>query len=332
MSNFKVVVGVDVSKDYLSAAILKEESAVCFTSENNEISFEKELGKRLPKASLKDTLVAIESTGVYHLKLAYHLARSGYRVSLCNPLSTKRFAEMKLTRVKTDKKDAFLIAHYGKLEENLRPFKPKDETELLIEAKLKTLDDFQRQINILENQKSSTERQPLENVEELIKPYEKMIEALKKETKRIEKELEEISIKRYESEIRLLRSIPGIGMRMACVIVSFLQRFEGFSRAKEVTSYLGICPSPYESGKSVKRRGRISKKGNPYIRKVLYLCALSALRFNIACKELYERLLERGKAKKQALMAVANKLIRQAFGVLKSGIEYREDLAFGKER
>ena len=76
---------------------------------------------------------------------------------------------------------------------------------------------------------------------------------------------------------------------------------------------------------SVKKSGSIKKMGNPYARKILYMAALSAIRFNKYCRELYERLVSKGKAKKLALVAVAHKLLRQAYGVLKSRRSFDEN-------
>jgi transposase len=105
--------------------------------------------------------------------------------------------------------------------------------------------------------------------------------------------------------------------------VSILRKFEGFKRAKDVGSFVGLCPSPVESGSSVRGKGSIKKRGNPYVRQVFYMCALSAVRSNPYCKDLYERLLERGKSKTEALVAVAHKLLRQCYGVLKSRTPFR---------
>jgi hypothetical protein len=58
---------------------------------------------------------------------------------------------------------------------------------------------------------------------------------------------------------------------------------------------------------------------------MLYVCAWSAKRCNKSCKELYDRLIEKGKSKKLALIAVVNKLLKQAFGILKSGEKYQEN-------
>ncbi len=125
----------------------------------------------------------------------------------------------------------------------------------------------------------------------------------------------------FKRQYELLISIPGVGKKLAWVIVGVLRGFEDFEDARRVSSYIGICPEPWESGKVVKR-GKMSRKGSSFIRRILYLCAWSASRFNKDCKELYERLLMKSKSKKVAMVAVANKLIRQSFGVLKNGRGY----------
>ncbi|MDR1368711.1 MAG: IS110 family transposase, partial [Dysgonamonadaceae bacterium] len=72
------------------------------------------------------------------------------------------------------------------------------------------------------------------------------------------------------------------------------------------------------------------KMGMGGIRKLLYLCALSAKRCNSACRELYERLLKQGKKKKLALIAVANKLIKQAFSMITNNCDYMDDYCVKK--
>src|SRR5690606_4528270 len=90
-------------------------------------------------------------------------------------------------------------------------------------------------------------------------------------------------------------------------------------------SYIGLSPRIYESGTSVKGRSRICKMGMSRIRAMLYVCAWSAKKINKACKELFERLVEKGKAKKLALIAVANKLLKQAFAIANKNIFYTEN-------
>jgi transposase len=137
----------------------------------------------------------------------------------------------------------------------------------------------------------------MKGLKKILGYYDRIIEALKKEIEVLEKEIRELCKKYFPEEYRLLKSIPGIGDRAIAVVVSILRKFEGFKRAKEVGSFVGLCPSPVESGSSVRRKGSIKKRGNPYVRQVFYMCALSAVRSNPYCKDLYERLLERGKSK-----------------------------------
>ncbi len=333
MSNYVYIAGLDVSKDEIAVTVLKkgEREKISFVVDNDGPKFEKELKKRLPQLCVEDSLIVMEHTGVYHLRLAYYLYENGYNVAIINPLQIKRYAESKLSRAKTDRIDSGIIAEYGERTEEIRLFKPMEDEQMEIKIKLGQLEDLQVQLNILNNQKHALEYQPLVSVKELVKPYERVIEVIKLELKKIEKELKELVLGSYREVAELLTSIPGIGEKTASVIISYLKGFEDFNNAKAVASYIGLCPSVYESGKRVKK-GRIIKRGNAYIRKMLYLCALSAKRFNKACKELFERLIQRGKTKKQALIAVANKLIRQAYAVLKSREKYNEELAmYGKK-
>ena len=64
--------------------------------------------------------------------------------------------------------------------------------------------------------------------------------------------------------------------------------------------------------------------GNKKLRNLVFLCAFSARKYNKACKALFDRLVEKGKSKKLALIAVANKLLKQAFAIVKSGLKYDE--------
>ena len=85
---------------------------------------------------------------------------------------------------------------------------------------------------------------------------------------------------------------------------------------------MGISPRIFESGSSIRGKTKVCKMGMSRIRALLYVCAWSAKRCNKACKDLYDRLLKKGKAKKQALIAVANKLLKQAFAIAINNEKY----------
>ncbi len=122
-----------------------------------------------------------------------------------------------------------------------------------------------------------------------------------------------------------LKTIPGIGPKTAIMLVVLTGGFDRFNSASELCSYVGITPTIRESGSSVRGRSRISKVGNKKLRNLLFLCAFSACKHNKACSEIHERIVAKGKSKKLALIAVANKLLKQAFAIAKSGLPYDEN-------
>lgn len=325
MKRFRKVVGIDVAKETVVASIYNGKAHELMDLRNDPKCIEKELiiKRGLTKG---ETLIVMENTGTYHLKIACYLSEQlGYTVSIINPFVIKKFAEMKLKRAKTDQVDAKLIAEYGMMEqEGIRIFKPKVRACYEIDSIIKTIEGFQRQVNGLWSRIESMSNLPYKD-KEAEKSLKRAIEALKREIKKLEKRLEEIIDQNFKAEKKKLKKIPGVGNKLISTVLGIFGRFENFERAKEVTSYIGICPSPYISGKSVRGVGSISKRGNAFLRKKLYMCALSASRYNKGCKELYERMIQNGKRKQVALIAVANKLIRQIFGVLKNMREYDPD-------
>ncbi|MBF0598372.1 transposase, partial [Faecalibacter rhinopitheci] len=94
---------------------------------------------------------------------------------------------------------------------------------------------------------------------------------------------------------------------------------------KQLISYAGLSPTEYRSGSSIRGRVRICKQGGKQLRNMLYMCALNAKKSNGYCRALYDRLVEKGKNKKAALIAVCNKLLKLVFGVVKNKTFYHEN-------
>ena len=330
MTKWKAVIGVDVSKDEISVAVLVEGKEVEFSCKNKGTDFEKRIIKILKGINKSEILIVMENTGNYHLKLAFYLHNCGYSVCVVNPFIIKKYAEMKMKRAKTDKADAKIIANFGRTADDLKMFVPKSDVQYKIEIKLKAIEDFQKIINSLLNQMNALKQIPVCN-SELIKPYQKTVDELSKQIKQLEKEIDSLVSEHYQKEKKILESVPGVGKRASAMMVSMLSGFESFETGKQVASFLGICPSPYQSGTSIKKKGRISKKGNAYIRKLLFMCALPASRFNEGCRLLYQRLRQKGKDSRLALIAVANKLIKICFACLKNRTFYNKNYFSYKE-
>ena len=154
---------------------------------------------------------------------------------------------------------------------------------------------------------------------------------LKRSLKNLEKEIEVLEIalldnvkKEYQESLTLLTSIPGIGTKTALMLLVFTDGLQRFESAKELCSYAGLTPVIRQSGSSVNARSRISKMGNAKLRNLLFMCSFNACKYNRACKALYDRIVAKGKSKKLALIAVCNKLLKQAFAIIKNGLPYDE--------
>ncbi len=122
--------------------------------------------------------------------------------------------------------------------------------------------------------------------------------------------------------LRNLTSIAGIGGHTAALLIIATQGFKNFDKAKQVYSYFGLAPTETTSGTSINGSRKITKMGNPLVRKKLYMCSLQVSRYNKTCADLYQRLLAKGKPKKLVLITVTNKLLKITFAIAKSGLPF----------
>jgi transposase len=318
----KKSIGIDVSMDTLDVAVYDGKSVAVKRYANSEAGFVN-IEHDYLKTNTADILISMEATGVYYLKAAVFFHKRGYPVSVLNPLIIKRYSEMKMLRAKTDSVDAKTIAKYG-FHEKPCYFTPKDDIRDSIVQLLKQIEAIQKMQSENKSQIHAYERIPVQN-ETVISIYREIAMKLQSEKRRAEQEIEKIIDMHYAQKYKELISIPGVGNRLSSLVIGFFGEFEKFENSKKVSCFIGLNPSPKESGISVNGRGAISKKGNIYMRKIFYMAALSASKYNKCCRELYERLLARGKSKRVALIAVANKLLRQIFAIVKNNRIYDEN-------
>lgn len=315
----KMITGIDCSKDSFDLAVLGEEKLICTGKhENNLQGFKKAL-----KQIKGSELVVMEATGPYYLPLAMYLHEKGVKVSVVNPLVIKRFSQMRMTRTKTDKADALLIARYGLTEKPKAWIPPKG-----FEIKLQQMNSY---IDRLNKSKTMAENQlhAFSHTGALDKGLEKeLLEEIKGYKMRIvenEKQMHSIIKEEHKNMMESIESIPGIGSKTATLLILKTRGFELFEDYKQVVSYLGVAPRIYDSGTSVRGKARICKMGMGSLRAKLYMAAYSAKKYNPPCKALYERLRLKGKAHRVALIAVVNKLIKQAFAIAKSRIPFNAE-------
>ena len=117
-------------------------------------------------------------------------------------------------------------------------------------------------------------------------------------------------------------SIPGIGLIATITLLTLFRKYYDANR-RQIVALAGLDPIQFQSGTSVHRKSRISKRGNREVRKRLYEATLSAARYNPAVKHLYRRLKDAGKPDKVARIAAARKLLLIAHAVYKSSEHFR---------
>jgi transposase len=122
--------------------------------------------------------------------------------------------------------------------------------------------------------------------------------------------------------LQLLRSVPGIGELTAPALVAELDDITRFPGPKQLVAFAGLDPRVKQSGSTLNRYGHLTKRGAPHLRRMLYIAATVARRYDPVCRALYEKKRAEGKRFKEAIMVVARKLQRIVYCVWTSGKPY----------
>jgi transposase len=230
---------------------------------------------------------------------------------------------MNLERSKSDKKDAKHICMYG-IERRPLQYQMPDDQYFECRSLNNCIETLTQEITCFKNKIYSLKRLKIDT-KSVIKTFQKLIIDIQKEKQKLEKELHQKLCAWHPDLVEKISSVKGIGKRATSILIIYTQGFKHTETAEQLISYAGLSPKEYSSGKSIRGKSRISKIGGKQLRHILYMCALNAKSTNPACKELYDRLVTKGKNKKLALIAVCNKLLKQVFGVVKSGVLYRDN-------
>jgi transposase len=312
MNEVREFIGIDISKltfDVYSSEIGAKQFS------NDESGF-----KELLALVDDENCCVMEATGAYHHRLAEFLFDKGIRVSVTSGLAIKRFGQMKFKRNKNDKADAELIWSFAQdqgvvlWEPNPAYLEECKSLQSLVSLYLKQNTQLKNKPEYLNSRGFSKGR--------VSRSLKLQLKRIQNEIIRLESEMEEI-IKTHDQELlTCLKSIPGMGKKTAMFLIISTNRMSGFENAKQLVSSLGLAPSERTSGTSIRGKSRISRAGNPKLRSMMFLCSFTAYKHNGPCKALYDRLVAKGKTPKLALIAVANKLLKQAFAIANSRIPF----------
>lgn len=312
-------IGIDIGKSSFVAAFPKDQGYTTSTYTNDRSGIQLFL-RQLDKSSDQCFL---EATGNYGTLLVAILLGAEVPVSVVNPRQIKHFAKVMHHITKTDKVDAQLIAVYGSKMEP-KPYKiPSDSIQALKQQKT-LLCQLKKQLTMSYNLLESFNVLPKTD-DVALKILKENITSLEQQIAILEQQMLSITKENYNELYKQISSIKGIGHRTAMELIVSTGGGNHFQSAKQFSKYVGLAPIYEHSGSSVRKKGHINRHGNPQLRSLLYIASWSAIRFNTACKSFYERLKERGKPGKVALIAVANKLIRQVFAIMRDNTIYVDD-------
>lgn len=311
-NTYEFIYGIDVSKDHLDICLLSDAGRSLIQIPNSPSAIVEWISHLVKDQAL----CVLEHTGSYSCRLLHCLCTHGIAVRAVNPNQSSHFAKALGIINKTDRNAAEALALMGRSLE-LPSYKLENTSMQKRKQILRSLSALKKQRQMLRNQLHALSYQAI--VEPAVKrAFEQTLETVNEQIKLLEEELDGLSDEEHEKQIAKITSVVGIGVKTARALLCATGGLDTFEHNRQLAKFIGIVPSSHDSGSSVRYRGPITKKGNSELRACLYMAARSAKRFNLACKELYERLRSRGKCHKQAMVAVMNKLIRQILAVIKN--------------
>jgi transposase len=330
--NRPLYVGIDVSKAELVISYLD-------ASKPNQWK----------KAKLANTVAAIDSwlvsfgtvtkhfvlefTGVYSDRLIYCLNQHAALFSVVNPLQSRAMSKLLAKTHKNDLADAKTLSVLGE-KMALKAYRMPNNVEKERKEAFSALTSLQKQEQQLVNQLHAFEFRVNPNpvavnaLKEVLKTVQQAIEQLQNDLK---PKNEATEADQSAHVVDLISSIVGVGERTAELCVALFGDFKHFDSAKAFVKFVGLCPSEFTSGETVRGKNSITKQGNTKIRSQLFNCARCAIQHNQKCKAFYQQLVKNGKNGKVALTAVMQKLARLIYGVVASNKRYDYEFKRNKQ-
>ncbi len=262
------------------------------------------------------TLIVLEATSTYWIRLAVALHEAGYHVSVVNPKQAHDFAKAILQHAKTDPLDAKMLALLG-AKLNPPRWSPPPAIYHELQQRLAWRDSLIALRTQVSNQQHALRHEQVV-VPAVAESQSRLLVELTAQIAAVERELSAVLATDdvWAASIVRLQSIPGVGLVTAAWLVVATANFAGCPTVEAATAFAGLAPHPWQSGSSVRGRPHIGRGGHARLRAALYMAAVSSVRCNPVLRAFYARLKAAGKASKVALCAVARKLLHLAWALV----------------
>ncbi len=331
MNEFNFFAGIDISKKTFDVALLHAGNPAvikhaCF--KQNIDGFHQFI-TWLAEGNLpvSEVLFCMEHTGLYISGLVEFLASLEANLWIEMPLRIKR--TIGLQRGGDDRVAAINIAQYAyRYQDTARLWKPMDTAieqlrNLVAQRDRLILAFNQLKVPVNELEECGSARQA-KDLKRLQRPA---ITGIEKSLKAVEARIDEMVAgdTHMNKTIQQVTSVKGVGKQTAVALYVYTKGFSVFANAKQLACYCGVVPFTKSSGTSVRYKSQVSPYANRKLKKLLHLCAMSALRFDKGLSEYYKRKTAEGKNKMSVINAIRNKLLLRIFAVVRDGRNYVEN-------
>jgi transposase len=292
----QVYVGIDVAKDRLDVHVRPSDEAFAVTRDGKGLA---ELVERLQ--GLSPAMIVMEATGGFEVVVAAALGGAKLQLAVVNPRQIRDFARAMGRLAKTDALDAEVIALFAECV----PIEPR----ALPDAEARQLSELvARRRQLIEMMTMERNRRRTLTNPRLLKSVDRLLATLQSELTNLDSDLDETirGTPAWRETENLLISVPGVGDKLARTLIADLPELGHLSR-RQIAALVGVAPLNRDSG--TMRGRRTTWAGRAKVRANLYMAALVASRCNDVLRPFYQRLLQAGKAKKLALVAVMRKLL-----------------------
>lgn len=304
-------IGIDVSKQHLDVS---SQTGERWQFANTDAGIEQLVATLSP---LSPSLIVLEATGGLEMKCAGCLGMAELPVAIVNPRQVRDFAKALGRLAKTDQIDAQVLARFG---EAVRP--PvralPDEQQQALQQLFNRRHQLVTMLTMEKNRLSNTHDKAVK------KQLKDHIDWLEKALKQTDEGLKQLvkSSELWQAKQDLLSSFKGIGDVSSLMLLALLPELGSLNR-KQIAALVGLAPFNRDSG--CQRGQRHIWGGRALVRSVLYMVALSAVRYNVVIKEFYERLCQQGKPKKVALTACMRKILTILNAMVSKGEKWKAD-------
>lgn len=331
----KQSVGIDMSMDSFEARFgsidfSQEEKISKPVKFSNNISGFKKFLQWALKQKISNSLplfFVMEVTGIYHENLAYFLHEKGYQVVIVLANKVRNYAKSLENKSKTDPIDAFVITRFA-LERKLTTWNPPEPFIRNIKALSREYLSLKVLMTDIKNQIHAKEFAHFLD-KDTVKRKRRLLNHLQKQINEIQEQIRKLfkSNPLLNDKLKKLATIKGVGEITIITVLAETNCFEHVTNINQLISYAGLDVVLNQSGKK-KGKTTISKKGNKFIRRALFMPALSACRSNNNLKKVFTRLVANGKNKKAAIIAIARKLLVLIYTIWKNDTVFIQDYKY----